>query len=62
MPVITKTSLSKLVENYLSAITNESGTVEKISLLVQSLSGVIQVSENEDPKRNYQEHLKDKYS
>jgi hypothetical protein len=56
-----ETSLSKLIENYLSAITDESRSNEKISSLVQSLSGVIQLSESEDPKRTYQEHLKDKY-
>jgi len=56
-----ETSLSKLIENYLSAITTESRSVEKISPLVQSLSGVIQLSETDDPKRTYQEHLKEKY-
>jgi hypothetical protein len=56
-----ETSLSKLIENYLSAITNESRTIEKISPLVQSLSGIVQLSDNEDPKGNYQEHLKEKY-
>jgi len=56
-----ETSLSKLIENYLSAITDESRSIEKISPLVQSLSGVIQLSESEDPKRSYQEHLKEKY-
>ena len=56
-----ETSLSKLIENYLSAITNESKSIEKISPLVQSLSGVIQISEIEDPQRTYQEHLKEKY-
>ena len=56
-----ETSLSKLIENYLSAITNETGSVEKISPLVQSLSGVIQVSEQDDPKGTHQEYLKEKY-
>jgi TusA-related sulfurtransferase len=56
-----ETSLSKLIENYLSAITNESGSVERISPLVQSLSGVIEISENEDTKGKYQEHIKEKY-
>jgi hypothetical protein len=56
-----ETSLSKLIENYLSAITDESRSIEKISPLVQSLSGVIQLSENEDPKGKYQEHITEKY-
>jgi hypothetical protein len=56
-----ETSLSKLIENYLSAITTDSRSILKISPLVQSLSGVIQVSENEDAKREYHEHLEEKY-
>lgn len=57
-----ETSLSKLIENYLSAITNESGSVEKISPLVQSVSGVINISENDEHKSKYHEHLQEKYS
>jgi len=56
-----ETSLSKLIENYLSAITTDSRSILKISPLVQSLSGVIQVSENEDAQREYHEHLEEKY-
>lgn len=56
-----ETSLSKLIENYLSAITNESKSSENISPLVQSLSGVIQLAGNEDPKRKYHEHISKKY-
>jgi hypothetical protein len=56
-----ETSLSKLIENYLSAITNESKSMENISPLVQSLSGVIQMSGNEDTQENYHEHLNEKY-
>jgi len=56
-----ETSLSKLIENYLSAITNESKSMENISPLVQSLSGVIQMSANEDTKEKYHEHLNEKY-
>jgi len=56
-----ETSLSKLIENYLSAITNESKSIENISPLVLSLSGVIQLDGNEDTKVKYQEHLNEKY-
>jgi len=56
-----ETSLSKLIENYLSAITNASVSIEKISPLVKSLSGVIQLSDTEDPKKTYREHLTEKY-
>jgi hypothetical protein len=57
-----ETSLSKLVENYLSAITSEQDSTKTISPLVQSLSGVINVSDNEDLRRGYHEHLNKKYS
>jgi len=56
-----ETSLSKLIENYLSAITNESKSIENISPLVQSLSGVIQLPGNGDAKEKYHEHLMEKY-
>ena len=55
------TSLSKLIENYLSAITNESKSLENISPLVQSLSGVIQIDTTEESKGKYHEHLNEKY-
>lgn len=55
------TSLSKLIENYLSAITNESKSLENISPLVQSLSGVIQIDTTENTKGKYHEHLNEKY-
>ncbi len=56
-----ETSLSKLIENYLSAITTDSRSIVKISPLVQSLSGVIQILENEESKGKYHEHLNEKY-
>ena len=56
-----ETSLSKMIENYLSAITTESKSIENISPLVQSLSGVIQLTEDENPKEKYHEHLNEKY-
>ncbi len=55
------TSLSKLIENYLSAITDESKSPETISPLVRSLSGVIDLSASEDLKEKYHNHLKEKY-
>jgi hypothetical protein len=56
-----ETSLSKLVENYLLAITEESGSTENISPLVKSLSGVSQLQGNEELKRDYHKHLDEKY-
>ena len=55
------TSLSKLVENYLSAITGGQKSIEHISPLVLSLSGVVQLNEKEDAKGKYHDHLKEKY-
>lgn len=55
------TSLSKLIENYLSAITNESKSMENISPLVKSLTGVIQMSSTQDLKENYHKHINEKY-
>jgi len=56
------TSLSKLIENYLSAITNEKKPIDHISPLVLSLSGVIEMEGNEDIKGKYHDHLNEKYS
>ena len=55
------TSLSKLIENYLSAITNESKSMENISPLVKSLIGVIHMSVTQDLKENYHKHINEKY-
>ena len=57
-----KTSLSKLIENYLSAITNETKSVQNISPLVKTLSGVIHLPDNEDLKQQYHSHINEKYS
>ncbi len=57
-----ETSLSKLIENYLSAITAETTSDETISPLVKSLSGVIHLPGGEDTKGKYHKHLKAKYS
>jgi len=56
-----ETSLSKLIENYLSAITTETKSDETISPLVKSLSGVIHVPVSEDTKGKYHKHLNEKY-
>jgi hypothetical protein len=56
-----ETSLSKLIENYLSAITIEIKSVENISPLVKSLSGVIHLPNSEDLKEKYHKHINEKY-
>jgi metal-responsive CopG/Arc/MetJ family transcriptional regulator len=53
-----RTSLSKLVEDYLQKITNED---EEISPITKSLSGVINLQESEYNKNNYSDFLINKY-
>ena len=55
------TSLSKIVENYLQKITNDTEIREKITPLVKSLSGIIDLPENFDHKKGYADFLKNKY-
>lgn len=56
-----KTSLSKLIENYLAAITAELSVNEDISPLVKSISGVIELPDNFDHKENYHNQISEKY-
>jgi hypothetical protein len=56
-----KTSLSKLIENYLAAITDENGEMENISPLVRSISGVIELPDNFNHKENYHNRITEKY-
>ena len=54
-------SLSKIIENYLAAITSESEKKEEISPLVKSLSGVIQLPSDFNSKGQLHKHLNEKY-
>jgi hypothetical protein len=56
-----ETSLSRIIENYLAAITAESTETEDISPLVKSISGVISVPPNFNHKENFHKHLNEKY-
>ena len=56
-----QTSLSKLIENYLQKITNDHQEKEKITPLVKSLSGILELPEDYDHKKGYQEFLSKKY-
>jgi hypothetical protein len=56
-----KTSLSKLIENYLLNITSEKSENEKITPLVKSLSGIISLPEEFDQKKDYADFLISKY-
>lgn len=54
-------SLSKLIENYLSAITTKPLDRAETSPLVKSLTGVIDLKD-ENPKQSYTDYLAQKYS
>ncbi len=56
-----ETSLSRLIENYLSAITSESTEKEEISPLVKSLGGIIRLPSGFNHKEKYQKHITEKY-
>ena len=56
-----KTSLSRLIENYLLYITEEEDVPEKITPLVRSLSGIIDLPNDYDHKKDYADYLAKKY-
>jgi hypothetical protein len=56
-----RTSLSKLIENYLIDITNEKVKEEKITPLVKSLSGIVNLPKDFNHKKGYSDFLIDKY-
>ena len=53
-------SLSRMIENYLQAITEKKHKQIKVSPLVESLTGVIDLKEN-DYKKDYTDYLSKKY-
>lgn len=58
-----KTSVSRLIENFLQKLTSENPQEEKdeITPLVKSLSGIIDLPKNYDHKKDYADHLSKKY-
>jgi len=55
-------SLSKMIESYLDSITHQdSATKPEITPLVKSLSGVIQLDNDYDFKKDYAKFLTNKY-
>lgn len=55
------TSLSMLIENYLQSLTKKSDPEERITPLVKSLSGIIDLPETYDHKKEYTDFLLHKY-
>ena len=56
-----KTSLSRLIENYLHHLTSEPGDDKEITPLVRSLSGILDLPADFDHKKAYGEYLEKKY-
>ena len=56
-----KTSVSKLVENYLELISSDKKTDIKITPLVKSIAGVIKLPKDYDYKKDYTGYLEKKY-
>jgi hypothetical protein len=55
-----KTSVSRLIENFLQKLTNDSEK-EEITPLVKSLSGILDLPKDYDHKKEYSEYLSKKY-
>ncbi|MBR9860215.1 hypothetical protein GYB22_05615 [bacterium] len=55
-------SLSKLIEAYLASLTNKNKKDPKITPLVESLIGVMELPEDYNIKEEYTKHLEKKYS
>lgn len=55
------TSLSKLIESYLSLLVDPKETQE-VTPLVKSLSGAVNLPKDFDYKKDYKRHLLNKYS
>ncbi len=58
----TNTSLSKLIENYLSAVTTNKVKKRKVNPIIKSLTGVIKLDEKKDYKKSYAKYLTEKYA
>ncbi len=54
-------SLSKMIESYLESITRQKSETAEITPLVESLSGVINLDENFDFRKDYSNYLTEKY-
>ncbi|ADZ11531.1 hypothetical protein J5295_09685 [Riemerella anatipestifer] len=57
-----RVSLSKLIENYLNALTKKESKKVDVSPLVESLTGIIPHSSENETNEDYYEYLREKYS
>ena len=56
-----KTSLSKMIESYLNSLTDKKAEKIEITPLVKSLSGIIELPEDYDYRKEYNKHITEKY-
>ena len=56
-----KTSLSKMIESYLNSVTRQKSEDIEITPLIESLSGIIELPENYDHRKEYYDHISEKY-
>jgi Family of unknown function (DUF6364) len=57
-----KTSISKLIENYLQLLVEDQELSNEITPLVKSLSGIIKNDQELNDKKTYGEYLSSKYN
>jgi predicted metalloendopeptidase len=57
----TNTSLSKLIESYLSVVTSNKLEKRKINPIVKSLTGLIKLDDKRDYRKSYAKYLSEKY-
>ncbi|MBO4234781.1 DUF6364 family protein [Riemerella anatipestifer] len=57
-----RVSLSKLIENYLNALTKKESKKVDVSPLVESLTGIIPHDSENEKNEDYYEYLREKYS
>jgi hypothetical protein len=55
------TSLSRMIESYLDSIAGPEESEPEITSLVESLSGVIDLPDDYDYRKNYPDYLEQKY-
>lgn len=56
-----KTSLSKMIESYLNSVTMRKSEDIEITPLVKSLSGIIDLPDGYDYRKEYTKHISEKH-
>jgi hypothetical protein len=56
-----KISLSRMIESYLDSVTKQKAGDDEITPLVESLSGVIELPEEYNYRKEYADYLTEKY-